>query len=94
MGFNEVKRRLIGALQNGTFQHEARAAINTKNLLQTGQVAATDICELVKRCNGTHHTQSPHHSAKEISVHVLRRDGWYIKIYFVDPDTIFISVHQ
>jgi hypothetical protein len=21
-------------------------------------------------------------------------DGWYIEFYFVDPDTVFISVHQ
>lgn len=25
---------------------------------------------------------------------IIQRDGWYIKFYFVDPDTVFISVHQ
>jgi hypothetical protein len=27
-------------------------------------------------------------------VHVLKRDGWYVKFFFVDPQTIFISVHR
>jgi hypothetical protein len=27
-------------------------------------------------------------------VHVLKRDGWYIKFFFIEPDTWFISVHQ
>jgi len=26
--------------------------------------------------------------------HVLRRHGWYIKFYFIEPETWFLSVHQ
>jgi len=26
--------------------------------------------------------------------HVLTPGGWYLKFYFVDPDTVFISVHR
>jgi hypothetical protein len=25
---------------------------------------------------------------------VIKREGWYVKFYFIDPDTFFISVHQ
>lgn len=94
VGFKEAKRRLIDALREGTFLHEARSQVETKNLLQMGQVTPDDIVEIVKRCSGQHHERSPHHSATGIDVHILRRDGWYVKFYFVDPDTIFISVHQ
>lgn len=37
-----------------------------------------------------------HVSRRDIDVknHVLKRDGWYIKFFFIEPDTWFISVHQ
>lgn len=93
-GFVEAKRRVLLALAAGTFQHEVRHGIDVKNLLQTGLVAAEDVAAVIRRCNGTHYTASQHHAVKQIDVHVLKRDGWYIKFYFVDPDTIFISVHR
>lgn len=94
VGFKEARRRLINALQQGTFLHEARSQVDTKNLLQMGQITTDDLCEVVKRCSGQHHEMSPHHTVADVDVHILRRDGWYVKFYFVDPDTIFISVHQ
>tara|TARA_B100000949_G_scaffold225663_2_gene230138 strand:+ start:333 stop:692 length:360 start_codon:yes stop_codon:yes gene_type:complete len=94
IGFKEAKKRLIQALGEGTFLHEARSQIETKNLLQVGLVTPDDLIELVKKCGGQHHECSPHHSVTGVEVHVLRRDGWYVKFYFVDPDTIFISVHK
>lgn len=36
----------------------------------------------------------PCHTGASTEVHVLRRDGWYIKFYFLDEDTVFISVHR
>ena len=94
VGCKEAKRRLIEALREGTFLHEARSQIETKNLLQMGQITPSDLVELIKRCSGQHHERSPHHSVTGVDVHILRRDGWYVKFYFVDPDTIFISVYQ
>ncbi len=93
-GFTRAKRALQAALRDGSYQHEARSGINTKNLLATGAVSAETVLEVVKRCNGSHCESSPHHSVPSVMVHVLRRDGWYIKFYFVDPVTTFISVHQ
>lgn len=95
MGFKEAKRRLIAALITGAYQHESdRSDIDTKNLLLTGKVTATEICDVMKRSQGRNHSSSPHHHVPGVEVHVITRDGWYVKFYFVDPDTIFISVHQ
>ena len=95
VGFKEAKQRVIVALLAGTYQHEIdRSSIDTKNLLLTGQVTAAEICEVVKRSQGQNHSSSPHHHVPGVEVHVIARDGWYVKFYFVDPDTIFISVHQ
>lgn len=93
-GFHEVKRRLVASLQSGRYQYEARGDIDTKNLLAVGAISPEALCEWVKGCNGTCHTASPHHADSRIEVHVLRRAGWYVKFYFIDPDTVFISVHQ
>lgn len=93
-GFREAKRRVLKALVEGTFQHEARSAIDVKNGLLTGAVTAAEVIAVIGRCNGTHHTASPHHADPSVQVHVLRRERWYIKFYFLDEDTVFISVHR
>lgn len=94
-GFKVAKRKVIDALQNGTYQHESnRSEIATKNLLSTGKVTGKQICELIMRSKGKDHSSSAHHNDASIQVHVIKRDGWYVKFYFLDPDTIFISVHQ
>ena len=85
---------MLKALSTGAYQHEARNAIDVKNELATGAVTATDVAAIVRKCNGTHHAMSPHHRDASVDVHVLRRDGWYIKFYFLDEDTVFISVHR
>jgi len=93
--FKAVKRAVIAALRSGRFQHEARAGINVKNLLSTGQVTAQFVEGLIARSNGTQYRASPHHSVPAIDVHIIESGGWYVKFYFVgDPDTVFISVHQ
>lgn len=94
MGFKDIKQTVITALRSGTFQHEARSDINVKNLLATGQVSASSIEQLLKNCTSSHLSTSPHHLDSNIDVHVVAKDGWYIKFYFLDPDTMFISVHQ
>lgn len=94
-GFREAKRKVIRALLEGTYQHEtARSEIATKNLLLTGQVSPADICAVLMRSQGQDHSVSPHHHAPTVEVHVIKRDGWYVKFYFLDPDTVFISVHR
>ncbi len=93
-GFREAKRRVLKALTEGAYQHEVRNAIDIKNELSTGVVTAAGLIAVIGKCNGTHHAASPHHADASVQVHVLRRAGWYIKFYFLDEDTFFISVHR
>lgn len=93
MVFKGVTYRVIKALKEGTYQHAARGNIEDKNALMTGDISPEQLIAIINRCNGTHHESSEHHEIKGIEIHILKRDGWYIKFYFVDPDTIFISVH-
>ncbi|QCG95160.1 hypothetical protein E6C67_14760 [Azospirillum sp. TSA2s] len=94
MGWSQVKPKVIQALKDGTFQHEARREIATKNLLQMGDVTADEIAQVLRTARGTDHRTDPHHNDPGIDVNIVTHKGWYIKFYFADPDTIFISVHK
>jgi len=94
LGFSAAKRKLLAALASGDFQHEVRDAIDVKNVLATGQLSVAELVAIVRRANGLEHSTSPHHGDASIMVHVFRTGGWYIKFYFLDPSTFFISVHQ
>ena len=94
IGFKEARKRVIAALQGGAYQHEVRSQIDTKNLLHTGQVSSGDLCGMLKRCQGQDHAMSPHHTLPGLDIHIIKRDGWYVKFHFLDPNTVFISVHQ
>lgn len=94
MGFKDAKAAVLKALKEGTYQHEARNQIEVKNELAMGNVTADDVAAVIGKCNGTHHSMSSHHSDASIDVHVLKRDGWYIKFYFLEEDACFISVHK
>ncbi|MGK5063961.1 hypothetical protein [Janthinobacterium sp. LB3P112] len=94
MGYKEAKSKVLAALNNGAFDHEARDDINVKNLLATGDILAADVAKFIAKSSGLEHTESPHHSQKSVTVHCIITNTWYIKFYFLDPDTTFISVHQ
>lgn len=93
-GFRKARRQVIAALESGNYLHVSRGDIEVRNLLATGAVSASEIVDIIRSCKGTHHSSSPHHSVAAIEVHVIKRLGWYIKFYFIEPDTWFISVHQ
>lgn len=97
MGFKQVIGQVIGCLDSGCIEHEARDDIDVKNLLFTGEVSIADVRSFLSRASGTNYSCSPHHSCADIDVHVVKvtRSGksWYIKWYFLDPDAVFISVH-
>lgn len=92
-GFRQAKRKVLAALANGSYLHEARNKIDAKNKLATGEISATEVAELIKGSTGNDHSKSAHHADPSITVHAISRKDWYIKFYFVDPDTWFISVH-
>ncbi len=98
MGFRTVKAKILDCLQRGDVSHEQRGDIDTKNLLAVGQVSLDEVADIVARARGDSYSSSPHHIVASIEVHVVKtRHGgqdWYIKWYFVDPSTVFISVHH
>ena len=47
-GFREAKRKVLAALANGSFLHEARNEIDAKNKLMTGEVSAATVAELIR----------------------------------------------
>lgn len=95
MGFADAKRQVLAALKNGTWRTEAsRQRIDTKNRLATGEISVDDLARIIGKSRGQNHEMRPHHSDQAIAVHIIRKDGWYIKFYFVEPLTFFISVHE
>ncbi|CAA7617207.1 conserved hypothetical protein [Magnetospirillum sp. LM-5] len=95
MGFRDAKKGVLLALSTGAYQHEARGGdIYVKNKLAVGEITPGQVADIIKKCRGSDHATSPHHQIQAIDVHVLKKDGWYIKFYLLDSDTWFISVHQ
>lgn len=98
MGFKEVKAKVVKCLECGNFTHEARKNIDVKNLLMVGVITEDETIRLIQKTNGTQYETSPLHGDTSIMVHVFKpvenNRTWYIKFYFLDPDTVFISVHQ
>lgn len=98
-GFKETRQKVIQSLENGSFQHETRTAIDTKNWLAMGNITASDVVDMLKICRGNQHTTSRHHADRSIELHIIKTERprrWYIKFYFLEPEvpeTMFISVH-
>ena len=93
-GFKEAKKKVIESLEQSSFQHETRKDVNTKNLLATGDVTPNEVINIIKKCSGNNHSILVHHQLNNVIVHLIKKNGWYIKFYFIDPDTVFISVHK
>lgn len=98
MGFKEIKHEAIACLKKGAYDHEARTNIDTKNLFSVGEIDEEYVISLIQKTSGDQYSYSPHHQDRSINVHLCRpfKDGtyWYVKFYFIEPDIIFISVHQ
>ncbi|WP_339074173.1 hypothetical protein [Teredinibacter turnerae] len=98
MGFKAVKAKVLECLERGDISHAQRGDIDIKNLLAIGQVSASEVAEILGRARGDSYSSSPHHLVDSIDVHVVKTrhagQEWYIKWYFVDPISVFISVHH
>lgn len=98
MSFREIKWKVIKCLKNGNIEFEARRAIHLKNLLSTGDISPLEVADLISRASGDNHETRPYHFDSSIDVHIITvtRAGvhWYIKWYFTDPTSVFISVHH
>ena len=94
LGFKPAKQKALEALRRGNYQIAVRTNLDAKNLLSTGEVTESDLISIIERCQGQNHERRPHDQIPQIDVHILKRDGWYIKFFFLDPDTFFLSVHR
>jgi len=98
MGFKDIKQQVIDCLNKGLVSHEQRNDINIKNLLAIGQVTLDQTADALRRSRGDSYSTSPHHLDTSVDVHIVktRHSGkeWYIKWYFVEPNSVFISVHH
>jgi hypothetical protein len=97
MGFKQVKTKVLECLKTGHILHEERDSIDIKNLLSTGVVSVEEVMEIIGRARGNDYSSSPHHFDDKIDVHVINTTclgrSWYIKWYFTEPDSVFISIH-
>ncbi len=99
MGFTAAKRQVVDCLRTGQFLHEVRGEINVKNLLAIGSISANDVADIISRSKGGNYSTSPHDFDSKVDVHILKNiehSGlvWYVKWYFSDPNSVFISVHN
>lgn len=98
MGFKDAKKQVIECLKAGNVRHESRNDIDTKNLLATGEVEADEVAAILGRAKGGEYQSSPHHACSSIAVHIVKTKHagryWYIKWYFIDPNSVFISIHD
>ncbi|MBW3573084.1 MAG: hypothetical protein KY467_18465 [Gemmatimonadetes bacterium] len=92
MGFKDVRARVIDALESGRVQHERR------NLLYTNEVTRAFVVRLLRRCSGDQYEASKHYDNPQLVCHVftpeVRGERWYVKVYFLVNDAVFISVHR
>lgn len=97
-GFSEARRRLIAALWEGRYRHEARMALAEKNLLALGELGPEEVIRLLQRCRGDQHHASAHHADRNVVVHEFRPlvggRSWYVKAYFRTSIAWIISVHE
>ena len=94
IGYKYARQKVLQALSLRIYSHEVRHAIDVKNLLHSGDVTPDEVISLIESSSGADYSSSMHHVVQSVEVHVIRCSRWYIKFYFVDPDTVFISVHQ
>lgn len=99
MGFTEIRKTLITCLKTGSYDHEIREDMEDKNLLFSGKVTVEEVIDMALICRGGDHEERNHDDTKKkVKVHILapkeKYKGWYIKFYYLDPHTIFISVHK
>lgn len=94
LGYHIVKHKILNALDAGNYQHVQRDSIDEKNLLAIGEITVGELKKVIISSNGTGYSSSPHHQDMSIEVHVIKKDPWYIKFYFIEPGAWFISVHK
>lgn len=98
MGLKDTRSRAIECLQTGRVQAVERVDIDEKNLLKTGVVTPDEVIKLLNATRGPQYKTRPHKDDASVEVHYFEPNvagvDWHIKLYFLDPDCWFISVHR
>ncbi len=98
MGFKEIRAILIRCLKNGQYDHEIRGDMEIKNCLFNGNITVNEVIDMALVCTGNDYEQGKHHAKPSLVIHILKPKGkykgWYIKFHYLDPETIFLSVHN
>jgi hypothetical protein len=97
LGFKTVKELVIKRIQEGLIYHVPREY--SKNEFAQGLVTDDQVIAMIVCCKGDHDYETlPHHAIPKIAVHIFKPkgkyDGYYIKLYFLEPNVCFISVHK
>ncbi len=98
MGLKDARTKAIECLKQGRVQAENRSDIAEKNLLKTGVIGVDLVIQLLGQTKGNQYRTEPHKDVPETLVHyfepTLKGEDWHIKLYFIEPDCWFISVHK
>ncbi|KQN68118.1 hypothetical protein [Rahnella sp. R3(2024)] len=98
MSFKEIKGKVIACLKNGQVRFAVRREIHLKNLLSTGEVTSQELERVIGLATGQHYQSRRHHLDSSLDVHIITLwyagVNWYIKWYFAEPNSVFISVHH
>jgi hypothetical protein len=98
MGFKDTKHKVLECLSSGNILHEIRQGIDVKNVFAKGQVTVDEVSLIIARAKGTQYELFKYFAVSSLDIHILktRFDGqrWYIKWYYVAPNSVFVSVHH
>jgi hypothetical protein len=97
VGFKNIKELVVKRIQEGLIYHVPRQY--DKNEYALGLVTDEKVISMIQCCRGDRDYETlPHHAIPKIDVHIFKPkgkyDGYYIKLYFLDPNVCFISVHK
>ena len=70
-----------------------------KNEYAQRLITDAQVIGMIECCKGDRDYETlPHHSIPRVDVHIFKPkgkyDGYYIKLYFLEPNVCFISVHK
>ena len=95
LGFKEIKERAIKCIKCGYVRHVERDL--NKNLFAAGDFTSEDMIQIISSSRGDCYQVDKHHFL-ETEVHIIKPrgkyGGLYLKFFFIEPDILFISVHQ
>ena len=96
MGFLHARNKAVACLRKNHYFAEDREGSPVKNLLAIGMVTALDVERMLLGCRGDRksYQEDDHHDSRKPMIHIFKPKPWYIKLYFMDPDCVFISVHK